>query len=172
MYTHVPYLPNFLARQFVVQCDQPSTAGVFVAFQQSRFYSIDNLCQQAQRHTPALFEPPTTINNTSKTKQSTLHLTYHHPSPLPPTCSCCTYDTPENRATQACVAGTYKPAYGNHITLCLPCPTGSYSEAVGATSSSICEDCPLGLYGDSYGASSVSGCTECPSGTYGAVTGG
>lgn len=71
-----------------------------------------------------------------------------------------------------CAAGTYKPAYGNQIGLCLPCPAGTYSDTVGATSQSDCKECPLGFYGASYGLSSVTGCMECPAGTFGAVQGG
>ncbi|CAN0361085.1 unnamed protein product, partial [Ectocarpus sp. 12 AP-2014] len=74
-------------------------------------------------------------------------------------------------ACEGCAAGTYKPAHGNHIGLCLPCPTGTYSDTVGATSQSFCEKCPVGFYGGSYGLSSVTGCVACPAGTFGAVQG-
>ncbi|CAM9696987.1 unnamed protein product, partial [Hapterophycus canaliculatus] len=74
-------------------------------------------------------------------------------------------------ACEGCAAGTYKPAYGNQIGLCLPCPAGHFSEEIGATSQSFCEACPLGSYGESPGLSSEAGCVECSAGTYGSVQG-
>ncbi|CAM9498761.1 unnamed protein product [Scytosiphon promiscuus] len=70
-----------------------------------------------------------------------------------------------------CAAGTYKPAYGNQVGLCLPCPVGLFSAITGATSESDCEACPLGSYGESPGLPSAIGCAECPAGTYGSAEG-
>lgn len=81
------------------------------------------------------------------------------------------HDAVPPTANQGCAAGTYKPAYGNQIGLCLSCPAGFYSEGVGATSQSECEACPLGSYGESPGLSSATGCAECPAGTYGSAQG-
>eukprot|EP00903_Cladosiphon_okamuranus_P019408 g17844.t1 len=77
----------------------------------------------------------------------------------------------KNFYDRQCTAGTYKPANGNQVGMCLPCPAGYFSEAIGATSQSDCQACPLGFYGESTGASSVASCVECPAGTYGSVQG-
>lgn len=111
------------------------------------------------------------IHSTLPTMHSSSRVTAAAPAPPSPLSHISRHDrTPTTK--QGCTAGTYKPAYGNQDGMCLPCPAGFFSEAIGATSLSDCEPCPLGFYGESIGASSAASCAECPAGTYGAVQGG
>ncbi|CAN0050348.1 unnamed protein product [Ectocarpus sp. 6 AP-2014] len=70
-----------------------------------------------------------------------------------------------------CQAGSYKTAVGNDVSLCVPCPEGTYSPQTGGTSSDVCIPCEAGTYSETSGAGSSSTCLPCPSGTFSAKTG-
>jgi hypothetical protein len=70
-----------------------------------------------------------------------------------------------------CPAGTYKPAPGNDLSLCLLCSPGLYSSEVGQSDAQTCVACPTGHYSTLSGASSPIECSACPSGTFGELSG-
>ncbi|CAN0508575.1 unnamed protein product, partial [Ectocarpus sp. 12 AP-2014] len=70
-----------------------------------------------------------------------------------------------------CQAGSYKTTVGNDVSLCVPCPEGTYSPQTGGTSSDTCIPCEAGTYSGTSGAGSSSTCLPCPSGTFSAKTG-
>jgi alpha-tubulin suppressor-like RCC1 family protein len=61
-----------------------------------------------------------------------------------------------------CPAGRYTDSEG----FCVKCPTGTFSEAVGATSSSTCEPCPAGTYSGELGVGNITMCVSCDAGKY------
>ena len=63
----------------------------------------------------------------------------------------------------ACVAGTYKQFSGD--ALCTPCPSKSYSSAVGATTPSTCMSCSQFAFTASSGSATPSACV-CQGGYY------
>jgi hypothetical protein len=62
---------------------------------------------------------------------------------------------------QFCLPGSYSATgYGS----CSLCAAGTYSSALGASSSSTCARCAAGMYSSTIGATSSSTCRPCPSG--------
>ncbi len=72
---------------------------------------------------------------------------------------------------QVCPAGTYKPVDGNSVSLCIPCPKGTFGNETGAMSFDVCLNCPLGTFSENEGLGAEEDCEPCPAGTYGAVAG-
>ena len=64
--------------------------------------------------------------------------------------------------SNVCSAGTYSLAGAGS---CTSCNAGTYSNTIGATSSSTCTPCSAGTYSSAIGSSS---CTSCPAGKYSA----
>jgi sugar lactone lactonase YvrE len=71
-------------------------------------------------------------------------------SPSPgQSCQSCTLGFYSNSVTgstgcTACPAGTYLPSAGALVSSCIPCPDGTASGAIGASSSLSCQPCPPG----------------------------
>lgn len=63
-----------------------------------------------------------------------------------------------------CLAGLYNPARGR--TSCVGCPTGRWSDTVGAVALDTCEPCPRHTLYTGTGASTVSNCTDCEYGQF------
>ncbi len=74
----------------------------------------------------------------------------------------------QNMDTQDCVAGTFQN--GNGGTMCILCPSGTYSAIPAQADGNNCTSCLGGKYSVATGATSNGLCLSCEAGTY-AVTG-
>jgi hypothetical protein len=63
-----------------------------------------------------------------------------------------------------CMIGMYQNENGKGI--CKPCESGTWSDAVGSSSSSNCKECKKGTYSTAKGASANSTCNACPPGKH------
>jgi sugar lactone lactonase YvrE len=85
---------------------------------------------------------------------------FFSPSPGQP-CQSCTPGFYSNKLTGSigctpCPAGTYLPSAGALLSSCIPCPDGTASGAIGASSSLTCQPCPAGASVGIGGTSCVS----------------
>eukprot|EP00762_Andalucia_godoyi_P001952 ANDGO_06101.mRNA.1 hypothetical protein len=86
-----------------------------------------------------------------------------------PSCPSGTYMLPSG-ACELCPAGSYYNSSGQQSN-CTLCPSGTFSAAVGANSSTTCSLCGAGSFGNSTGGTSASSCYLCPAGSFSAVDG-
>lgn len=67
---------------------------------------------------------------------------------------------------QVCPIGTYSSAT---VTGCIPCPAGTYSLQMSASTPDVCQKCPAGTWSSVSAASTAAVCTQCPQNTYSIV---
>lgn len=69
-----------------------------------------------------------------------------------------------------CVAGTFMDEHGWAEATCFPCPPGTFSSYIGASSRTVCELCPDGFFSDKPRQTTSGACAQCERGTVSVVT--
>ena len=84
-------------------------------------------------------------------------------SGAPVVCPAGSYCPVNSANATACPAGTYSAAIGaSSSAMCTPCAAASFSTLPGANSSATCKACPVGSFTLAVGASSVTSCVTVP----------
>jgi hypothetical protein len=80
-------------------------------------------------------------------------------------CPIGTFSAPGSTQCESCLAGEYlsnSSSSTSKVFECTPCPAGTYSTTIGATSSSTCVQCAVNTYSTTVGAANSSLCLACP----------